>query len=109
MVGLVTIAHFVRVVTTRVSLTEDGLRVGRRPTIPLDAITGFSVSSRGRDDVVNIEYVVEGKSCTVRLDSYVVKETPAIVAAIRERKGFAPASGTDSPSDRNAGSTGESD
>lgn len=105
-VGLVTIVHFVRVVTTRASLTEEGLSIGRRPTIPLEAITGFSVSSRDRDDVVNIEYVLDGKSCTVRLDSYVIKETPAIVAAIRERKGFAPASGTGSKSDRNARSTG---
>ncbi len=108
LVGLVTIVHFVRVVTTRVTLTEDGLRIGRRPAIPFEAITGLSVSSGGKDEVANVEYNLKGQSGAVRLDSYVVKEVPAIAAAIRERKGFPASSGTTGELTGEAKTTGES-
>ena len=108
LVGLVTIVHFIRVVTTRGSLTEDGLRIGRRPAIPFDAITGLSVSSGAKDDVISVEYTLEGQSGAVRLDSYVIKQTPAIAAAIRERKGFPASSETTGAPTGETKTTGES-
>ena len=93
-VGLVAIGHFARVAVTHASLTEEGLRIGRRPVISFDAITGLSEDAGGKGEVVTVEYSARGQAATVRLDGYVIKETPAIVAAIRERKGFPRPSGT---------------
>ena len=90
---LAAIGHLLGVLATRVSLTDEGLRIGRKPIIPLDAIAGLTIPSRGRGNVVVVEYEMDGRSRSVALDSYVVKKQPAIIAAIQERKGFSEQSG----------------
>jgi hypothetical protein len=86
--GLAGVGHFLGVLVTRVSLTEEGLKIGRRPLIPLEAISGLTIPARGRGNVVVVEYEIDGESGSVALDGYVVKKQPAIIAAIREQKGF---------------------
>ena len=102
-IGLVVIAHLVRVLATRVSLTDEGLKIGRKPMITFDAITGLRTPDEPRGDAVVVEFVVNGRPGTVSLDSYVIKEQRAIVEAIRRRKGLADATG----SSAGAGNTGE--
>ena len=51
-----------------------GLRAGKAERLP-----------RG---VVALDYTLNDRPATVRLDNYVVKEQSAIVAAICEKKGF---------------------
>lgn len=85
-VGLAFIVQFVRVVTTRVSLTDAGLKVRGKPLIPLEAITGVRTGkARG---VATVDYTLNDRAATIRLDDYVVKEQAAIVTAICQRKGF---------------------
>jgi hypothetical protein len=89
-VGLVCLIQLIRVLTTRVSLTEGGLKVRGRPLIPFDAMTGFRA---GKDaglprGIVVLDYTLDERAASVRLDNYVVKQQAAIVAAICETKGF---------------------
>jgi hypothetical protein len=93
-IGLVVIAHLVRVLVTRVSLTDEGLKIGRRPVIPFEAIAGLRTLDEAGSDSVTVAFEVEGRPGTVSLDSYVIKEQRAIVEAIRQRKGFADVAGS---------------
>lgn len=86
--GVIYIIHFIRVVTTRVSLTDAGLRLGGALRIPFDAMTALRPDRSGRSGRAELEYTLDGQKGAVRLDSYVVKELPAIVTAICEQKGF---------------------
>jgi hypothetical protein len=86
LVALVAIVHLIRVVTTKVSLTDAGLQVRGKPLIPFKAMT---VLRKGEyRETVAVEYSLAGRTGVVRLDSYVVKELPAIVSGICERAGF---------------------
>lgn len=93
-IGLAAIGHLLGVLVTRVSLTDEGLKIGRRPMIPLDAITGLAIPDRARGAAVVVEYVIDGRPGSAPLDAYIVKEQPAIIAAIRERKGFPDSAGS---------------
>ncbi len=86
--GLVSVIHLIRVVTTRVSLTDAGLKVRGKPVIPFEAMTVLSTGKQGDPGAVAIEYSIGGRAGLIRLDSYVVKELPAIVSDICERAGF---------------------
>ncbi len=86
--GIATALQFLRVVTIRVSLTVDGLKVRGAQRIPFNAITGLRADTSGKGRGVKIEYSVEGRTGSVKLDDYVVKNLSAIVAAICEQTGF---------------------
>ncbi len=89
-IGLAFLIQLVRVLRTRVSLTDTGLRVGGRTPIPFDAMTGIRIGKRDglSPGVALLEYTLADRRRTIKLDNYVLKEQPAIVAAICERKGF---------------------
>jgi hypothetical protein len=73
----------------RVSVTDAGLRVSGKPLIPFDAITVLrTTDAEKRPDAVAVEYVINGRAGSVKLDSYVVRDLPGVVAALRERAGF---------------------
>ena len=80
--------HFLRVLTTRVSLTDAGLKLRGRPLVPFDAITALRTGETSAPDSVTLEYVLGGRTRVVRLDSYVMKELSAILDGICERAGF---------------------
>ncbi len=80
--------HLFRVIRTRVSLTDEGLKIDRRAPILLEAITGVSFTGDARGEVVSISYDDNGQSREVRLGGYIVKELPAIVGAVCLCKGF---------------------
>jgi hypothetical protein len=89
-VGLVCLIQLIRVLTTRVSLTEGGLKVRGRPLIPFEAMTGIRA---GKDaglprGIAVLDYTIDDRASRVRLDNYVVKQQAAIVAVICEKKGF---------------------
>ncbi len=88
-VGLCALIHFLHVVTTRVSLTPDGLKVPGRAIIPIDALKGVRADSSGGGLTVAITFEVAGRNRVITLDDYKVKELPALVSAICHESGLA--------------------
>ncbi len=86
--GVLFLLHFIRVVTTRVMLTDEGLKIRGRPLIPFAAMDALQADRSGRSGRIELEYSLAGRRSLLRLDQYVVKHLPAIVAAICERKNF---------------------
>lgn len=88
-VGLCSLIHFLRVVTTRVSLTPDGLKVPGRAIIPIDALKGVRADESGGGLSVTITYEVAGRERMITLDDYKVKDLPVLVSAICHESGLA--------------------
>jgi hypothetical protein len=86
--GLIAAVRLALVLTTRLSLTDDGLWIGPRRLIPFDAITALPADPAGRLGCVELQYTRLGRLTRVRLDRYVYKRLPEITAKICERKGF---------------------
>lgn len=89
-VGLVFLVQLVRVLMTRVSLTEAGLKVRGKPLVPFEAMTGLRAGKSAglSPGIVVVDYAINDRPATVRLDAYVVSRQDAIVAAICKKKGF---------------------
>jgi hypothetical protein len=89
-IGFLFILQFVRVVTTRVSLTDAGLKVQGKPLIPFEAMTGVRIGKAAglSSEVAAVDYTLNGLDGTVRLNSYVVNKQADIITAICEKKGF---------------------
>jgi hypothetical protein len=86
--GLIVAIRLALVLTTRLTLSDDGLWIRGRRLVPFDAITALRADPAGRSGCVEIEYSLDGRLQRVGLDRYVYKRLPEIVAAICERKGF---------------------
>ncbi len=86
--GVILIVSFIRVVTTRVSLTEAGLKVRGKPGIPFATMTGLRPHRSGDTRRLELHYSLDGHEGSVKLDNYVVKKLPAIVEAICEQTGL---------------------
>jgi hypothetical protein len=78
----------VRVLRTRVVLSDEGLRMGRRPTIPFEAMTGLDASAYQAKGYMVLKYQEHRSERRVRLDSYVIREFSSIVSQICRRRGF---------------------
>ncbi len=87
-IGLAFLVQLIRVLKTRVSLTDDGLRLGGKGPIPFDAMTGILADRYRKTGYVDLEYSLGGKPLSARLDNYAIKEFRAILTAICEAKGF---------------------
>lgn len=87
-IGWALLVHLLRVVFFRASLTEAGLKIGRRPFIPLDAITSIRADNFQKTGRVEIRASVEGREIVVATDDYEVKELKSLVAAICNARGF---------------------
>ena len=88
LVGLALFCQFVRVLATRVSLTDAGLKVRGRSLIPFAAMTTLRAGSSGKTGLVHLEYTRNGRKGLLRLDNYVIRQSDAIIAAICEQTGF---------------------
>lgn len=86
--GLIVAVQLALVLTTRLSLTDEGLWLRRQRLIPFDAITALRADPGGRSGCVELEFSLDGSLQHMRLDQYVYKRLPEIVAAICERRGF---------------------
>jgi len=84
-VGLIVAVRLALVLATRLTLSDAGLQVGGRLLIPMDAITDLKAARAG---CVDLTYLQNSMSHSIRLDVYVYKQLPRIVAIICERKGF---------------------
>jgi len=82
--GVVVTVHLGRVLATRATLSDAGLRVRGTPLIPWEAITDVRADASARSGRVELAYSSGGRTKVLRLDEYVHKALPAIVAAIRE-------------------------
>ena len=69
-------------------MTGAGLKTRGRPLIPFEAMTVLRTGEHRDPQAVAVEYSIAGRKGVVRLDSYVVKELPAIVSGICEQAGF---------------------
>ncbi|HUU81958.1 MAG TPA: hypothetical protein VM243_00515 [Phycisphaerae bacterium] len=97
LVGLGMILQWIRAVSTRVQLTDAGLKLnsqggtrwGGSPLVPFEAMTGLRIEDYKRKGWVVVEYqLTDGREGTVSLNDYVHKAFPEIVAEICRRKGF---------------------
>ena len=95
--GLLMVLQLIRVLITRVELTEAGLRVnsqgglrfGGSPLVPLDAMVGLRTDDYDRKGWVGVEYkLADGREGTVGLNDYVHKAFPEIVPALCEHHGW---------------------
>lgn len=86
--GVILLLQAVRVMSTRVTLSDAGLKVDGRPVIPFAAMRALRANGRGKSARVELTYSLDGREGQVRLDDYVVKEYRAIVTEICERAGF---------------------
>ena len=85
--GLIVAVRLALVLATRLTLSDDGLWRGKQ-LIPLDSITTLRADPTGRSGCVEIEYSQNGRLHRLRLDRYVYKRLPEIVATLCEQKGF---------------------
>ena len=86
--GLIAAVRLALALTTRLTLTDDGLWIGPQRLIPFDAITALPPDPAGRLGCVELQYTRLGRLTRVRLDRYVYKRLPEIVTQICQRKGF---------------------
>lgn len=84
-VGLIVAVRLALVSATRLTLSDAGLQVGGRLLIPMDAITDLKSARAG---CVDLAYLQNTTPRSIRLDGYVYKQLPKIVAMICERKGY---------------------
>lgn len=96
-VGVLMLAQLVRVATTRVVLSADGLKVRGRSVIPRSAITRIVSDQFEKTGQVEIEYSMDGYDGRVRLDAYVVKKLPLIVEEIQRQLEDAEESASSTP------------
>jgi hypothetical protein len=87
-VALVALIHLVRVLSTSISLNEEGLKIRGKPLIPWDAMKGIDANRYEKTGWLRLEYELSGRPGRVRLDNYWHKAFRPIVEAICERKGF---------------------
>ncbi len=85
---LVMLLQLVRVVTTRVELSDAGLKVRGRSPIPFDAMQNFDATNYKKKGWLELAYQDGDRTRTVRLDDYVIREFRPIVAEICARCGF---------------------
>ena len=80
--------QFIRVLTTRVVLTDAGLQVGRGKTIQFDAMTALDSTKYPRTGYVDLVYEDAGQTKVQRLDNYVIKEFQPLIEALCEHRQF---------------------
>ena len=95
--GLLMVLQLIRVVTTRIELSEAGLKVnsqgglrfGGSPLIPLEAMTALGSQDFKKKGWVEIEYTLsEGTDGVVSLNDYVHKAFREVVTEICGRRNF---------------------
>ncbi|MFQ5414981.1 MAG: hypothetical protein ACE5E6_11035 [Phycisphaerae bacterium] len=84
-VALGFVIQLVRVITTRVVLSDAGLKVRGRPVIPFDAMEAIDASRYRKKGFVELSYTHGGRKKSVRLDDYVIRDFHPIIREICER------------------------
>jgi len=87
-VALVLIIRFAVIATTRVALTEDGLKLRGRPLIPWESMISLRAEDYDANETVELTYTSGARPSSVRLNGYAVARLPEIVAEICAQKGF---------------------
>jgi len=87
-VAVVLAGHMVRVLLTRASLTEDGLKLPGRGNIPFDEMAALEADDFRRTGRATLVVESIATKRRVELDAYFIRELPAILEAIVKRKGF---------------------
>jgi hypothetical protein len=86
--ALLMLLQIVRVLMTRVELSDDGLKLRGRKVVGFDAMRSLDATQFRKKGFVDLSYDDNGSSKTVRLDDYVVREFRPIVEEICRRCGF---------------------
>ncbi|MFQ5490558.1 MAG: hypothetical protein ACE5GE_07535 [Phycisphaerae bacterium] len=100
--GLIMIVQLLRVITTRIELSDQGLKVssqggwqfGSSPQIPFEAMTGFRDPQNRfadrRSDFIELKYTLsDGTTGQVKINNYVHAAFADIITEICRQKGFA--------------------
>ncbi len=86
--GMVLLVQFGRVATTRVELTEAGLKIRGKSPIPFEAMTAIQADHLKTHGYCVLEYTRGNRKDVVRLDGYIIRRRDEIVRAICEKTGF---------------------
>jgi len=81
--------HAVRVLRFRAVLSDGGLTIGGKKAIPFDAMTALRADPSRRINVFELEHRGGNATRTVTLNAYEIRELPAMIREICERKEFA--------------------
>ncbi len=80
------LVQLARVASSRLTLTDAGLQVGKRVSIPLAAITTVQPDPPGAPGCVDVRYVSDGGPTVLRLDPYIHRAIGPIVAELSRRR-----------------------
>ena len=87
-VALLLVLQWFRVMVAKAALTNEGIKLTVRPLVPFDAMTALRAEHYGKKGWVDLDYELDGRAGTLRLDDYKIKAFPEIIAEICRRKGF---------------------
>ncbi|MEE9296112.1 MAG: hypothetical protein V3W34_14295 [Phycisphaerae bacterium] len=87
-VALGMILQLIRVLTTKVVLTDQALILRARPPIPFDAMKAIDAGKLRKRGSLDLHYSYNEKQKKVRLDDYVIRDFRPIVAEICNRCNF---------------------
>ena len=86
--ALVFVLFLIRALRNRIVIDDEGLSVDGQAVIPYDAMTSLQTAQWREKGWVDLAYDQDGRSRTVRLDSFKIGSFDELVAAICERKAF---------------------
>lgn len=86
--GIFLLVRLVQMLTARTMLSDEGLKLPGKQTIPFDAMTEWDITDYKLKGRITLGYNQDGQTGQVILDDYKIKDFKTIVAIICERKGF---------------------
>jgi len=86
--GSLLLLHWLRVVALKARMTDEGVKLPGRPLVPFDAMTEMHAERYEKKGWLRIDYELDGRQDTLRLDDYKIKAFPAILAETCRRKGW---------------------
>jgi hypothetical protein len=82
------LVNFIRVARSRVSVSDDGLQVGKGAPAPLSAVRKIYIDPESVKGRVVIECELDGQKGAFMLDAYQVKHLDAVVEALQRATGI---------------------
>lgn len=83
---LLLVFHWFRVVIVKTTMTDEGIKQTVRPLVPFDAMTEMRAEHYAKKGWLEVDYEMDGRTGTFRLDDYKIKAFPEIIAEVCRRK-----------------------
>ncbi len=86
LLGVLLLVHWLRVMIVKATMTDEGIKLVGHPLVPFDALTELHAEEYAKKGCVGIDYEMDARAGTLRLDDYKIKAFPEIIAEICRRK-----------------------